>query len=91
MAGGNKYLGEPIALTGRYTLVRAAILVIAAVLLAKFQRSTSIEQLTRMAERNNTDLTITLANSIWPRFSDFANEARRLTPDQILRHARTGK
>lgn len=84
-------LDEPIRLTRRFAVVSASVVFITAVALSYHQRSSSMDQLTRMAERNNIDLTTAFGNSIWPRFSSFANGAHRLTREQIQNHAQTAE
>ena len=89
MADHGLKLGEPIRLARRFAVVCAAVVLAAGATLAYLDRATAIEQLTRMAERNNVDLTIAFGNSIWPEFMTFVNDAHRLTPDQIRTHPRT--
>ncbi len=91
MADHGLKLGEPIRLTRRFAVICAAVVLTAGATLAILDRATAIDQLTRMAERNNADLTTAFGNSIWPEFTTFVNGAHQLTPDQIRTHPRTAE
>ena len=82
-------LNEPIRLTRRFAIICAAVVCVAGAVLAYHQQATAIDQLERMAERNNIGLTTAFGNSIWPRFFRFIDQAHRLNPEEIRRHPRT--
>ena len=67
-------------------MVCATVACIAGTALGYHHWSTSINQLERMAEGNNIDLTMAFGNSIWPTFSPFVNRAHELSPEQIRAH-----
>jgi signal transduction histidine kinase len=83
--------GEPIRLTRRFAVVCAAVVLVAASVISYLHWSTSIAQLSRMAERSNVDLTIAFGNSIWPRYAEFVGNAHGMAPDDIRSHPDTAK
>lgn len=85
----NHELENPIRLTRRFAVVCAAIVLAAGVAISWLHWSSSISQLSRMAEQNNVDLTITMGNSIWPRYAGFVSDAHQMTPDDIRVHPKT--
>lgn len=89
MTDSSQNFDSPIRLTRRFAIISAAVVLVAGAALAFHHQKTSVDQLTRMAERNNIDLTIALGNTVWPRFSSFIDRARELSPAQLRNHPKT--
>jgi len=68
---------NPLRLTRRFAILGAGVLFGGALLITEVDHRTAEAELNRSAEANNAALTVTIANSLWPRYAGFLNSARR--------------
>ena len=65
--------------------------IVVTIILAQFYRQTAIDNLITLRESNNIALTQVFANSIWPEFESFVNQASELTVEEIRNHPETAR
>ena len=69
-----------------FTITSLVALILVAVFLTVLFRRTAIDDLTELGERNNVALTQTFANSLWPDFAPFVDDAAGLSAEEIRQH-----
>lgn len=74
---------RPPRLTRRFVTLGAVVLLAGALLMAEIDRRTTESELNRQAEANNAALTTLIANSIWPRYADFADRGQTLSREAL--------
>nr|WP_228702886.1 EAL domain-containing protein [Marinobacter gelidimuriae] len=69
-----------------FSIVSLIAIVTSAAILSSYYYRTTVEQLTELEERNYLALTHTIANILWPQYSDFLKNAESLSRSELVKH-----
>jgi hypothetical protein len=74
-----------------YTIAALVALAVVTIVLSIILRQLAVKNLTNRAESQNVALARKFANSTWPQFEPFVDEASDLSPEELLDHPQTAR